>query len=220
MMQVVNFNKDHRNIVIVCVYFTLSCPTWPPHARAGMQLLPHIHTFLIHRPGVRIFPLLIPDGLPWPAPVASAGEELRPAQPGVSAPPCQPRFSHAPPPPPAGSGGPCTPGDWTSQLYHPEKAPLQTNTHTHKKQKNRSLSCPSLTKDWTRALGLVPGRHKKAAQCSFPVRKGSSGWVKSRGQFPPVTSSACVCVSCVAAQCTGVLCVLLCGKKYMTLTLT
>ena len=106
--------------------------------------------------------------------------------------------------------------------------------HCLKKQKNRSLSCPSLTKDWTRAVSLVPGHHEKAAHCSWlPVRKGSSGWVKSRGQFPPATSSACICVCvcvcvscactdyetmgpwawtckkapCVDAQCTGVLCV-------------
>ena len=69
-------------------------------------------------------------------------------------------------------------------------------------------------------LAWSPGAIK-AAHCSWlPVRKDSSGWVKSIGQIPPVISSACVCVcvcacvSCVTAQCTCVLlCVVLCDNN-------
>ena len=64
------------------------------------------------------------------------------------------------------------------------KEPQQKNM-----QKNRSLSCPSLTKTGYEHLAWYKGCPLRLAA----LKEGQLGWVKGRGRISPATASACVC---------------------------
>src|SRR4029434_1760194 len=98
-----------------------------------------------------------------------------------------------------------------SPRVHKGFPPLRTQQKNM--QKNRTLSCPSLTKT-DGSLHLVPGRYKPPTAPGGSLRKDSPGWEKAENKFTATSglpACVCVCVSCVASiyarVCSSVSCV-------------
>ena len=104
-----------------------------------------------------------------------------------------------------------------SPCVHKGFPPLRTPTENM--QKNRTLSCPSLTKT-DGSLDLVPGRLKRLPTAPGVLEEGQSrmGKMQRKISLRPCVS-LCVCVLCRHLKCTCVAVCRLCHNK-LTLSLT